>query len=97
MEKIILTERDMEYLRILQEECAEVIQIVSKIQRFGLYSFNPQIENAKNNLELLHVEVGDVMALVKLLKDRDVLSEEMLYEAVTRKLEKLPRYLRSEE
>jgi NTP pyrophosphatase (non-canonical NTP hydrolase) len=97
MEEIILTERDMEYLRILQEECAEVIQIVSKIQRFGLYSSNPFDLDAKTNLDLLHVEVGDVQALIKLLTDRGVLSEEKLSDAVDRKLKKLPKFLRSVE
>ena len=97
MEEIVLSERDLEYLRILQEECAEVIQICSKIQRFGLYSSNPTIENSQNNLQLLHTELGDVFALVALLTDKGVVQEELLLEMMQRKLDRLPAYLRTEE
>ena len=30
------TEKEKEFLDLLQEECAEVIQISSKVKRFGL-------------------------------------------------------------
>lgn len=97
MVEIELSPRDMEYLGILQEECAETTAVVSKIRRFGLYSSNPFIPNAPNNLDLLHTEVGDILALVELLKERGILTQELLDASVSNKLRKLPKFLRTEE
>lgn len=47
-----------EILTILQEECAEVIQAVSKVRRFGL----------ERNVEELCKEIADVEYLIKLAK-----------------------------
>ena len=55
-----------ELLVILQEECAEVTQVISKIHRFGLYNFNPITEEHNNNL--LHKEVGDLLCMIELMK-----------------------------
>lgn len=95
MEEIELKPRDWEYLGILQEECGEVTSIVSKIRRFGLYSYNPFIENAQTNLDLLHSEVGDILALVQLLTERGVLNQQVLNNAINNKLSKLPKFLRT--
>jgi NTP pyrophosphatase (non-canonical NTP hydrolase) len=49
----------------LQEECAEIIQAVSKIRRFGPHNHHPQ-RNTSNHQELLG-EIEDLQAiLVKL-------------------------------
>lgn len=48
-----------EYLNILQEECAEVIQSVSKIKRFGW---------TDKNIENLQTEVGDLLCMLDMLK-----------------------------
>jgi NTP pyrophosphatase (non-canonical NTP hydrolase) len=63
-----LSARDMELLGILQEECAEVIQIISKIRRFGIDSHNPYSIVQKTNRELLVDELGDVRAIIQLLE-----------------------------
>lgn len=68
------TPREMEYLSILQEECAEVIQIISKIRRFGINSFHPEDPNRLSNRERLVAELGDVKALVDLIKEADELN-----------------------
>lgn len=47
-----------EILTILQEECAEVVQAISKCRRFGM----------ENNLEQLCQEIADMEYLVKLAK-----------------------------
>lgn len=47
-----------EVLMLLQEECAEVIQAVSKVRRFG----------AEKNMEDLCKEIGDVEYLLDLAK-----------------------------
>ena len=47
-----------EVLMLLQEECAEVIQAISKVRRFG----------AEKNMEDLCKEIGDVEYLLSLAK-----------------------------
>ena len=47
-----------EILSILQEECAEVIQAISKVKRFG----------TKNNIDQLALEIGDMLYLTDLAR-----------------------------
>ena len=78
-------------MSILQEECAEVIQAVSKINRFGLESEWQGVTNK----QALITEIGDVLALIYVLQnDTDInISEEELQFAVDAKLEKLKIFL----
>ena len=55
-----------EVMDILQEECAEVIQAVSKISRFGIDNFKPG--KAKTNREHLEEELGDMIAMICILE-----------------------------
>lgn len=48
-----------EYFNILQEECAEVIQSVSKIKRFGW---------TETNITNLQTEIGDLLCMLDMLK-----------------------------
>ena len=64
-----LTKLQLELLGLLQEECAEVIQIVSKIRRFGLESVNPY-DPTHNNRTLLEHEIGDVRLIIQLLTEK---------------------------
>jgi hypothetical protein len=82
-----MKEQLREILLITQEECAEVTQAVSKCFRFGL-------ENAKpgkplTNAQHLEGEIGDLLAMVDLLKSYNVISEEGLNKAKQAKIEKL--------
>ena len=52
-------------LGLLQEECAEVIQIVNKIRRFGLESEY----NGKTNQESLFAEINDIYAVLGLIRE----------------------------
>ena len=61
-----------EVMDILQEECAEVIQAVSKISRFGLDNFKPG--KPKTNREHLEEELGDMMAMIDILHSMDIYS-----------------------
>jgi len=54
----MLSKKQDEILSILQEECAEVIQAISKVKRFG----------TTNNIESLAVEIGDMLYLTDLAK-----------------------------
>ena len=75
---------------ILQEECAEVIQAVSKIRRFG-------IDNAKHgegptNREHLEEELGDMLAMIDILMVNDIVSWGSLHQAKRAKIEKLKKW-----
>lgn len=53
-----------EILIILQEECAEVIQAISKIKRFGMI----------NNSENLKKEIADLLCMIDILRSTNILS-----------------------
>ena len=67
MKDIYPTPYEDELLGILQEECAEVIQIISKIRRFGLHSHHPLDNKRITNQEHLAHEIGDIFGMVELL------------------------------
>lgn len=95
-QELQITPRINEYLGILQEECAEVIQIVSKINRFGLYSVNPyDAPPRKTNRDLLTDEVGDIYAMILKLEEKGIFTREQLEARAAYKHEKLQRYLRT--
>ena len=85
-----MKERVQEILDILQEECAEVIVEVSKCRRFGIDS-----QHYKTNLphkEMLEQEIGDVLAMIKLLLEDGVITVEGVEAAAERKIEKLHKW-----
>ena len=82
--------KEKEVMDILQEECAEVIQAVSKISRFGLDNFKPG--KPKTNREHLEEELGDLLAMVDILIELGVVNEEALQRAEVAKIEKLKRW-----
>ena len=69
-----MDKRDELLLMMLAEECAEVIQLVSKIYRFGLESYHPSDPEKVSNLILLQNELGDVNAIVHLLNESGVVN-----------------------
>jgi len=58
-----LTPAEDERLAMLAEECAEVIQIVSKIQRHGYDSRHPADPLKTTNRAMLRKEVADIAAV----------------------------------
>lgn len=76
-----------EILNILTEECAEVIQAISKVQRFGIDNTNPF--STETNREHLEQEIGDVLTMIDLLYVKGIISNENVLEAQKRKIEKL--------
>jgi len=78
-----------EILDILQEECAEVIQAISKIRRFGIDNV---YKEGGTQREHLIQELGDVTLLIELLKAHGVYTDSELQEAQVRKSQKLTKW-----
>lgn len=80
----MLNEVQEEILTILQEECAEVIQAVSKVRRFG----------EARNLEQLEQEVADVLCMIDLAYRYGIMvkDEERIKNRITVKEEKLKTF-----
>ena len=83
-------EQLMEALGILQEECAEVIVVISKIRRFGLDTEYIRGEGTKRSA--LIQELGDVQALVKILINQELFDSKDIELAAQSKIEKLKKY-----
>lgn len=80
----MLNKAQEEILTILQEECAEVIQAVSKVRRFG----------EVRNLEQLEQEVADVLCMIDLAYRYGIMvkNEERIKNRITVKEEKLKTF-----
>jgi NTP pyrophosphatase (non-canonical NTP hydrolase) len=76
-----------EVMDILQEECAEVIQAVSKISRFGIDNYKPG--KSKTNREHLAEELGDLLAMITLCQDFGIVDNNQVMIAKDAKIEKL--------
>ena len=85
-----LNDKVEEALGILQEECAEVIVEVSKIRRFGLNTHH--YKTGQEHREMLEIEIGDVLALVDILKEQCIITESGLATAVQAKKDKLKKW-----
>ena len=81
--------RTDEILTITQEECAEIIQVISKIFRFGLGHEHISSHRGISNTDKLNEEVGDLLAMLDLLREEGILDTEKLEEAKQRKIAKL--------
>jgi len=76
-----------ETLTILQEECAEVIQTISKVFRFGFSDCYPD-NGAPNNVKL-ECEIGDTLAMIDILIEKGVVNSLSVNEAKLAKRQKL--------
>jgi NTP pyrophosphatase (non-canonical NTP hydrolase) len=82
-----MTKQQEEILRIMQEECGEVVQIVSKVCRFGLDERH--IKTDKTNRAKLTEEIGDIACMIKLAVETGIITEDDLHVAIAAKEEKL--------
>jgi NTP pyrophosphatase (non-canonical NTP hydrolase) len=85
-----MNNQEREVMNILSEECAEVIQAVSKCHRFGLHNYKPG--KPKTNCEHLEEEIGDLLAMVDILLDIGVVDQVSLDVAKKAKIEKLKKW-----
>ena len=82
----------IEALDLLQEECAEIVQIISKIRRFGWKSYHPEDPDKITNHQLFNDEVGDFETLKNYLIEAQVLDPIHLGKRIKFKKEKLKKY-----
>lgn len=85
-----MTPQEQEIMDILQEECSEVIQMVSKCRRFGLDETH--IKTGELNRDLLTGEIGDVMCMIELLQERGVINAPSVQAAIRAKRERLKQW-----
>lgn len=85
-----MNEKEREILLITQEECAEVIQAISKISRFGLDAKHP--DRTQDNRQHLSEEIGDLLAMIELLVVKDVVSLSDVNAAKKNKIDKLRKW-----
>ncbi len=71
-----LTPAEAERLALLSEECAEVIQIICKINRHGYESYHPNKPETSNR-SLLEKEIGHIQSAYELMtKSGDIETSE---------------------
>ena len=85
-----MNSQEREVMNILSEECAEVIQAISKCHRFGIDNFKPG--KPKTNREHLEEELGDLLAMVDILESIGVIDFNNLEVAKRAKIEKLKKW-----
>ena len=85
-----MDENNNEVMDILQEECAEVVQAVSKIRRFGIDNAKPNTDYT--NREHLEEELGDMLAMIDILMVNEIVSWSNLHRAKRAKIEKLKKW-----
>jgi len=84
-----MNEKQREILVITQEECAEVIQEISKIFRFGL---NNQHKEGMMHQEKLEMEVGDLLCMINLMTSYGLIRPEQVQLSTQNKEEKLKKW-----
>ena len=83
-----MNDNQKEIMLIAQEECAEVVQAISKCFRFG-----PNDEyNGLSNKQRLEEEVGDLLCMIRLMMDQGVIDENNVNAASIQKKIKLERW-----
>lgn len=84
-----MNDKQREILVITQEECAEVIQEISKIFRFGI---NNQHKDGMLHQEKLETEVGDLLCMINLMTQHGLIRPDQVNNAVENKQVKLTQW-----
>lgn len=88
-----LTGYEREILDILQEECAEVIAAISKLERFGVGNTNPTT-GISNNCEL-GLEMGDLAYMLRLVEAAHLVDPSTVSDGMLRKRDRLAVFLQN--
>jgi len=89
-----MNEQEREVMNILSEECAEVIQAISKCHRFGLDNVKPG--KPKTNRAHLAEELGDLQAMIDLCIKFNIVGSEQISIAADNKIAKLQKWSKIE-
>jgi hypothetical protein len=81
-----MNDTDREILVIAQEECAEVIQEISKCFRFGIDGVH---KSGLPHRQVLSEEVGDLLCMLQLMQDYNIVNKQDVEVAKEAKLKKL--------
>ena len=88
-----LSPAEAERLALLAEECAEVVQVVSKILRHGYEKYNPCHHFRRANRLLLEDELGDVMYAIRIMCNNKDIDAAHLDRAADVKAKSVAKYL----
>jgi len=77
-----------EIMLIAQEECAEVVQAISKIFRFG----PDDVYNNFTNKQRLEEEIGDLLCMLQLMNENKIIDWTKVSAASSMKREKLKQW-----
>ena len=81
-----MNDKQREILVITQEECAEVVQSISKIFRFGIDNDH---KSGSTQREALEKELGDLLAMIELIYEHHLVDKERVTQAIQAKKDKL--------
>lgn len=84
-----MNDRQKEIMVITQEECAEVIQEISKIFRFGLDEVHKNGLIHRNKLEQ---EIGDLLCMIDLLVKEKIINQDNIEKFIIEKQNKLKKW-----
>lgn len=84
-----MDDKQREILVITQEECAEVIQEISKIFRFGITELH---KDGGSHREKLETEIGDLLCMINLLTSHGIIRPDAVSQAVNNKTTKLKQW-----
>jgi NTP pyrophosphatase (non-canonical NTP hydrolase) len=73
---------------IAQEECAEVVQAISKVFRFG----KTDEYNGQTNQQRLEEEIGDLMCMIELMQEYGIVNATNVLSANVKKRLKLRKW-----
>jgi len=83
-----LTAPQNEIMAIAQEECAEVVQAISKINRFGIDAEHLQ----RTNRSRLTEETGDLLCMIELMVEYKLIDRNEMMTASANKRKKLVQW-----
>ena len=91
-----MNDQEHEIMSITQEECAEVIQAISKIFRFGEDSFHPKDRKKITNQKQMEMEIGDILGILKFLIEEGHVDGEVIMKSAEDKMENLHKYMNTQ-